>query len=82
MSVARAAESGAPPFEPGKAGIIRHEVFVTGDEAIFVFETEPDVQSLEKILADPELWEVAAAWEHCIAGPPRLAAEAYRWPER
>ncbi len=70
-----------PPFDPAKIGLDRHQVFVTDREAIFVFETEKGARTLERLLAEPELWDVVSTWEHCASEEPRLATAAYQWPE-
>lgn len=77
--IAEAVLSEGPPFDPRAYGIDRHEVFLTDDEAIFVFEAEQGLYGLERILAENEFWEVLPAWEHTAAGPPRLAERAYGW---
>lgn len=69
-----------PPFEPSKIGLAGHRVFLTDREAIFVFETEEGVTAFERILAEPELWDVIGSWEHCISDEPRIAAPVYEWP--
>lgn len=71
-----------PPFDPEAIGLKRHEVFLTEREAVFFFEAEEGAAALERILAEPELWEVVSAWEHCAAEPPRFAELAFEWPER
>jgi hypothetical protein len=68
-----------PPFEPGKIGLESHKVFLTEREAIFVFETEEGVRAFEKILAEPELWDVISSWEHCMSDEPRIASAVYEW---
>jgi hypothetical protein len=69
-----------PPYDLAKAGIDRHEVFLTDDEAIFVFSTPRGPATLEHILSEEDFWAVVRAWEHIAAGPPRLAQVAYDWP--
>jgi hypothetical protein len=69
-----------PPFEPREIGLESHKVFLTDREAIFVFETEEGVKALERILGEPELWELVSPWEHCMAEEPRLATAVYEWP--
>ncbi len=68
-----------PPFEPAEIGLDSHSVFLTDHEAIFVFETEEGVQAFERILAEPELWDVISAWEHCMSDEPRVARPVYEW---
>lgn len=67
-----------PPFDPAEAGLDRHQVFLTDREAVFVFEA-PDSSVMERLVADPSLWAAAAAWHDLVAGPPRLAEDAYSW---
>ncbi len=69
-----------PPFEPAKIGLAGHKVFLTDREAVFVFETDEGVHALERLLSEPELWDVVSSWEHCLAEEPRLAATVYEWP--
>ena len=71
-----------PPFEPSKIGLESHKVFLTEREAIFVFETEEGVRAFERILAEPELWDVISSWEHCMSDEPRIAPAVFEWPKR
>ncbi len=71
-----------PPFAPEQLGLARHQVFVTDSEVVFVFETEGPLPELDRILAEPDFWSVAPAWEHLAAGEPRVASLAYEWPEQ
>jgi hypothetical protein len=68
-----------PPFDPDALGLDRHEVFLTATEAVFVFESPLGANALEPLLQDPELWQSAAAWSTYLAGPPRIAEDAYSW---
>jgi hypothetical protein len=75
----RLVEAG-PPFDPEQvAGLDRHEVFLTSEEAVFVFESELGAEALEPLLAEPKLWDAAAAWRDHLAGPPRLAEDVFSW---
>ncbi len=67
-----------PPFDPERVGLERHEVFVTDQEAIFVFNAAPGF-SLGKLLADSKVWASAAAWHDVVAGPPRIAKPFFAW---
>jgi hypothetical protein len=67
-----------PPFDPEQAGLERHQVFLTDREAIFVFEAEAG-DALDRLVKDTTLWGAAAAWKELVAGPPRLAEEAFSW---
>jgi hypothetical protein len=68
-----------PPFDPAAAGLDRHEVFLTGDEVIFVFESRDGTEAVEAMLAEPSMAPATEAWELHMAGPPRLARLAYVW---
>jgi hypothetical protein len=76
----RALLEAGPPFDPEQTtGLDRHEVFLTSQEAVFVFESQLGVEALEPLLAEPELWKAATAWRDHLAGPPRLAEDVFSW---
>jgi hypothetical protein len=78
-SVTRLLKQG-PPFDPEAIqNLDRHEVFLTTDEAVFVFESQLGADALAPLLADPKLWDAAAAWREHVAGPPRIAEEVFSW---
>ena len=69
-----------PPFDPASLeGLDRHEVYVTADEAVFVFESALGADALAPLIADPKLWESVSAWGRHVAGAPRIADEAFAW---
>jgi hypothetical protein len=69
-----------PPFDPAEApGLDRHEVFLTANEAVFLFESPLGAAALESLLTEPDLWEAAAAWREHLAAPPRIAENVYAW---
>ncbi|HEX5468224.1 MAG TPA: hypothetical protein VFW80_04155 [Gaiellaceae bacterium] len=76
---ARALVSSGPPFDLERAGLDRHQVFVTDHEAIFLFEGAHARERVERLLRDPHVLRHAARWRRCIAGAPRLAEESYAW---
>jgi hypothetical protein len=74
-------ESG-PPFDPAQIeGLDRHEVLLTAQEAIFLFDFRLGADLLSPLVADPDLWQAAAAWREHIAGPPRIAEDVYTWAQ-
>ena len=38
--------------------------------------------ALEPLLAEPELWQSAAAWHDYLAGPPQIAEDVFSWDSR
>jgi len=78
-SVSRLLKQG-PPFDPAALEALdRHEVFLTSDEAVFVFESHLGSDALAPLLSNPKLWEAVSAWGEYVAGPPRVAKEAFSW---
>jgi len=67
-----------PPFDPEEVGLERHHVFLTDQEAVFVFEAD-DPGAAERLADNGNLWSSAAAWKDLVSGPPRLADDAYSW---
>jgi hypothetical protein len=69
-----------PPFDPAAIEALdRHDVFLTSDEAVFVFESRLGSDALGPLLSNPKLWEAVSAWGEHVAGPPRIAEEAFAW---
>lgn len=72
--------AGGPPFDPEQLGLDQHEVFLTENEAVFVFEGVP-AALLERSADDEFIWAAAAAWKPLIDGRVRFAERAYAWPD-
>jgi hypothetical protein len=75
---ARRLAAQGPPFDPAETPLVRHQVLLTPNEAIFVFEAESE-QALEALLGGLDLWAAAAAWHGIVDGTPRLAEVLYAW---
>lgn len=71
-----------PPFDPAEAGLQHHHVFVSDREVVFVFDGADVSQTVRRLLSDPRVWRLTAAWSACLAGRPRLAEAAFSWPAR
>jgi hypothetical protein len=69
-----------PPFDLEQIPELeRHEVLLTPEEALFVFESSRGADGMRAFLSRSELWQAAGAWQEHIAGPPRLAESVYSW---
>jgi hypothetical protein len=68
-----------PPFDLAQAGLERHEVFLTEEAVIFVFEGHCVKEAVQQLARDPGLWRAAASWSTCLAGRPQLAQAQYSW---
>jgi hypothetical protein len=67
-----------PPFDPSTLGLIRHEVYVSDNEVIFVFHGLPSVFA-QRLAEDDSFWNAATAWRPVIRGRARFADSAYSW---
>lgn len=76
---ARALIAAGPPFDPDRTPLVRHEVFLTGDEVVFVFEGPDARRAVEQLIGEASVWKAAIAWRRLLAGRPRIAEHAYRW---
>jgi hypothetical protein len=76
----RALLEAGPPFDPDQvAALDRHEVFLTSNEVVFVFESPLGPEALMELLATPDVWQAASAWREHLAGAPRIAEDAFSW---
>jgi len=65
-----------PPFDLEGSKFDSHEVFVTPQEVVFVFEGS---KTLDLDAGDPVLAHAARAWAECLDGRPRIARSAFSW---
>jgi hypothetical protein len=79
IDAARELLAAGPPFSPEALGLDAHHVFLTGDEAVFLFDSSRGAAALEPLFADPALWQRAAEWGDLLGGPPRIAEDAFSW---
>jgi hypothetical protein len=68
-----------PPFDPTGLGLESHEVFLTDEEAVFVFDGVPAVM-LTSAADNEELWAAGEAWRPLVEGRIRYAERAYTSP--
>jgi hypothetical protein len=68
-----------PPVDPAGLGLENHEVFLTDDEVLFVFEGVLDVL-LSRSAESETIWKAAEAWEPLVEGTIRFAERVYAWP--
>lgn len=80
----RAAEliAAGPPFDLAETGIVRHSVYLSAGEVVFVFEGR-EVEWMVDALVDepfrPNLRRALAEWRAIVDGPPRIARERFGW---
>jgi hypothetical protein len=71
-----------PPFDLEESGLDRHAVYLSDDEAVFVFEGADVEWQLDDLLDDffhPTVQKAIEEWRPLLEGEPRVATEAYSW---
>jgi hypothetical protein len=83
-SESRAAElvAAGPPFDLAGTGIVRHSIYVSPSEAVFVFEGHEVEWIVDELIGEPFRYELHRAldqWREIVEGQPRVARERYGW---
>jgi hypothetical protein len=68
-----------PPFDSAELGFERHGVYLSGDEAVFVFEGAHAKEAIDQLLEEDSMAGAFARWRALLEGAPRLAREEYFW---
>lgn len=68
-----------PPFDLKGGGFERHAVYLSGDQAVFVFEGGRLDHLLQAVIRAPKASAKFRAWEPLLDGMPKVAREAYFW---
>jgi hypothetical protein len=71
-----------PPFDLADAGIVRHSVYISAHEAVFVFEGHEVEWSVDQLIDEPFHYELRRAllqWREIVDGQPRVARERFGW---
>jgi len=76
---AKALVDTGPPFDPERTPLLRHEVWLSGNEVVFVFEGGNARAAVQELIGDTTVWHAALAWRKLVAGRPRVAELAYAW---
>ena len=67
------------PYELGETGLVRHQIFLGEETAVFVFEG-PGVEGLvSRLIGDPASSGSFSVWGPLLAGTPTLAREEFSW---
>ena len=80
----RAAElvGAGPPFDLTDTGIVRHSIYISASEAVFVFEGHEVEWIIDQLIDEPFHYELQHAldqWREIIDGRPRVARERFGW---
>jgi hypothetical protein len=72
-----------PPYDTAALpGLERHEVYVGGCDAFFVFEGPDPALAVERVMRDARVWSALADWREVVAGPPSILEPEYGWSRR
>ena len=80
----RAAElvAAGPPFDLSNSGIVRHSIYLSASEAVFVFEGHEVEWIIDQLIDEPFHYELQHAldqWREIVDGQPRVARERFGW---
>jgi hypothetical protein len=71
-----------PPFDLADTGLVRHSIYMSPSEAVFVFEGHEVEWILDGLINEPFRYELQRAfdqWREIVDGPPRVARERFGW---
>ena len=80
----RAAElvGAGPPFDLTDTGIVRHSIYISPSEAVFVFEGHEVEWIVDQLIDEPFHYDLQRAleqWREIVDGEPRVARERFGW---
>jgi hypothetical protein len=79
MDRARELLDKGPPFALEDTPFDSHEIFLTVNEAVFVFDRKDNGETLAFDADDPVIAQVAQSWSECLLERPRVARSAFSW---
>ena len=71
-----------PPFDPRESGFVRHSIYLSATEVIFVFEAHQVEWLVDSLIDEPFHWMLSDAldeWRPLVEGQPRMAREQFFW---
>ena len=71
-----------PPFDLTDTGIVRHSIYISAREAVFVFEGHEVEWIVDQLIDEPfrdELHRALEQWREIVDGQPRVARERFGW---
>jgi hypothetical protein len=72
-----------PPFDLDESGLLRHNIYLSAGEVVFIFEGDQVEWIVDEQLAGqffhPLLADALDAWRPLVDGPPRIARERFSW---
>jgi hypothetical protein len=83
-SQGRASEliAAGPPFDLSQTSVVRHSVYLSASEVVFVFEGHEVEWMVDDLLDGPFRPKIVSdfdRWRAIVDGPPRIARESFGW---
>jgi hypothetical protein len=70
------------PFDLAAAGIVRHSIYLSTSEVVFVFEGHEVEWIIDRLIDEPfhpKLHDALDEWRLIVDGMPRVARERFSW---
>jgi hypothetical protein len=71
-----------PPFDLSGTGIVRHSIYVSATNVVFVFEGHEVEWIVDQLIDEPFRYELHRAleqWREIVDGQPQVARERFGW---
>ena len=71
-----------PPFDLADTGIVRHSIYISPSDVLFVCEGHEVEWIVDQLIDEPfhyELHRALGQWREIIDGRPRVARERFGW---
>lgn len=71
-----------PPFDLAGTGIVRHSIYISATEVVFVFEGHEVEWIVDQLIDEPfhyELHRALEQWREILEGQPHVARESFGW---
>lgn len=71
-----------PPFDLADAGIVRHSIYISATNVVFVFEGHEVEWIVDQLIDEPfhyELHRALEQWREIVEGQPHVAREHFGW---
>jgi hypothetical protein len=71
-----------PPFNLADTGIVRHSIYTSPGEVLFVFEGHEVEWIVDQLIDEPfhyELHQALEEWREILEGRPHVARERFEW---
>jgi hypothetical protein len=69
-----------PPYDLSVVpGLEHHEVYISGGDAIFLFEGADPGLAVERVMRDARVWRALESWDRYVTGPAAVVEPDYAW---